>query len=75
MARTSRAATVLANIFALLVCLALFIALLFSLYMNMTEGKAPNGIPSLKVVRSSSMDEKINIQQKMDWTTSFKPSM
>ena len=47
--------SVVATIFSFLVCVALLLAFLFSLYMNITRDKAPNGIPSLKVVKSSSM--------------------
>ncbi len=38
-----------------LICLVMFCALVFSVYLNCTEGKRPNGIPSLKVVKSASM--------------------
>lgn len=37
------------------VCLALILSFAFSVYMQATEDQAPNGVPSLKVVKSSSM--------------------
>ena len=41
--------------FSAVVCLAIFVAFVFSAYMGLAEDKAPNGIPSLKVVKSDSM--------------------
>ena len=46
---------VLSALFSLIVCAAMILAFSFSLYLNVTENKAANGVPSLKVVRSSSM--------------------
>jgi hypothetical protein len=43
---------------SLLICLALFFVFAFSVYMNATEDKAANGIPSLQVVKSDSMSRK-----------------
>lgn len=57
-ANTNRVATFFVNAFSLLVCFTLVVAFLFSLYMNITGNKAPNGIPSLKVVKTSSMATK-----------------
>lgn len=56
--RKGCAGTVLGKIVSLLLCLALCAAFVFSAYMNLTEEKAPNGIPSLKVVMSDSMAKK-----------------
>lgn len=50
--------TLVGKAFSLLICLALCVAFCFSVYMNTTEDKAPNGIPSLKVVKSDSMATK-----------------
>ncbi len=47
--------TIIGTVLSLIICVFLSVAFAFSLYMNATEGKAPNGIPSLKVVKSSSM--------------------
>ena len=52
------AGTIIGKVFSLLLCLALCVAFGFSVYMNTTEDKAPNGIPSLKVVKSDSMSKK-----------------
>ena len=54
----SQVGNIISSVVSLVVCLALLIAFIFSLYMNMTEDKSPNGIPSLKVVRTSSMSVK-----------------
>lgn len=54
-ANTSRFATISTSVVSLILCLAFFVAFLFSMYINITESKAANGIPSLKVVMSSSM--------------------
>jgi hypothetical protein len=56
--RTSCIGSILSNVVALLVCVALLVAFGFSVYMHTTEGKAANGIPSLKVVKSASMSVK-----------------
>lgn len=48
----------LGKVFSLLVCLALCAVFAFSLYMNATEDRAANGIPSIKVVKSDSMAQK-----------------
>ena len=56
--RISCIGAILTNAVALLVCVALLVAFGFSLYMSATEGKAANGIPSLKVVKSASMSVK-----------------
>ena len=47
--------SIIATVIALILCAALIASFLFSLYMDMTQSKAPNGIPSLKVVKSASM--------------------
>lgn len=57
-ATTSRVGTICVNVVSLLFCVILLVAFGFSIYMNATESKAPNGIPSLKVVQSSSMATK-----------------
>ncbi len=54
-AKKNRVTTVLVTAVSLLVCVALLAAFVFSLYLNFTKDKAANGIPSLKVVKSSSM--------------------
>lgn len=54
-AKTSRITTICVNVISLLVCVALFVAFTLSLYLNFTKDKAPNGIPSFKVVKTSSM--------------------
>lgn len=54
-ANASRVVTIFTNVVSFILCVAIFVAFLFSLYMNVTESKAANGIPSLKVVKSSSM--------------------
>ena len=56
--RISCIGAILTNAVALLVCVALLVSFGFSLYMSATEGKAANGIPSLKVVKSASMSVK-----------------
>jgi len=56
--RRGCAGTVAGKIISLLVCVAFAAAFCFSVYMNTTEDKAPNGVPSLKVVKSDSMAEK-----------------
>lgn len=50
--------TIAGKAFSLLLCLALCVAFGFSVYINSTEEKAPNGIPSLKVAKSASMAKK-----------------
>ena len=47
--------SIIVTVISLLLCLALIVAFIFSMYMHVTKNKAPNGIPSLKVVKSSSM--------------------
>lgn len=54
-AKTSHIATICVSVISLLICAALLVAFVFSLYLNFTKDKAPNGIPSLKVVKTSSM--------------------
>ena len=54
-AKTSRITTICVNVVSLLVCVALLAAFAFSLHLQFTKDKAPNGIPSLKVVKTSSM--------------------
>lgn len=54
-AKTSHVATICVSVISLLICAALLVAFVFSLYLNFTKDKAPNGIPSLKVVKTSSM--------------------
>lgn len=46
---------VFAKVFSLLVTVVLLCAFSFSLYININEDKLPNGVPSLKVVKSDSM--------------------
>ena len=50
--------TLVGKAFSLVVCIAFFLTFAFSVYMNATESKLPNGVPSLKVVKSSSMSYK-----------------
>lgn len=50
--------TLVGKVLSFVVCVALFCAFGFSVYMNVTEDKLPNGVPSLKVVKSSSMATK-----------------
>lgn len=57
-AKTSTFTKICANVFSLLICVVLFCAFSFSLYLNFTKDKAPNRIPSLKVVKTSSMATK-----------------
>lgn len=57
-AKTNRIASIFVSAVSLLVCVALFVSFAFSLYLNFTKDKAPNGIPSLKVVKTSSMATK-----------------
>ena len=57
-AKTSKVTTIFVDVVSLLVCVALFASFVFSLYLNFTKDKAPNGIPSLKVVKTSSMATK-----------------
>lgn len=57
-AKTSVFTKICASVFSLLICVALFSVFSFSLYINFTKDKAPNGIPSLKVVKTSSMATK-----------------
>ena len=48
----------LGKVFSLLLCIVFAAMFVFALYMHFTEDKAPNGIPSIKVVRSDSMATK-----------------
>ncbi len=57
-AKTSRVATIFVNAVSLLVCVALLTVFAFSLHLHFTKDKEPNGIPSLKVVKTSSMATK-----------------
>ena len=50
--------TILGKVLSLVVCLAFCGAFGFSVYMNTTEDKLANGVPSLKVVKSDSMASK-----------------
>lgn len=52
------AGTVIGKVISLLVCAALCAMFCFSVYIHTTEDKAPNGIPSIKVVKSDSMAKK-----------------
>lgn len=54
-ARAGKVTGLLANVFSLIVCILFLAVFSFSAYMNLSESKSPNGIPSLKVVKSSSM--------------------
>ncbi len=49
------AGSVLAKAFSLFICVVLFFTFCFSVYINLNEDKLPNGIPTLKVVKSDSM--------------------
>ena len=56
-----RFSDVLNTCFVLVVCVALLASFVFSVYIQATNSKAANGVPSLKVVKSASMsyaDEK-----------------
>ncbi len=57
-ANASRFGLILSKTITSVLAIVLAVAFAFSLYLNFTEGKAANGIPSLKVVRTSSMAEK-----------------
>lgn len=57
-AKASRGAAIAGTAVSLLVCVALLAAFIFSLYMNFSVDKRPNGVPSLKVVQSGSMASK-----------------
>lgn len=57
-AKTSKVTKIFVDVVSLLVCVALFASFVFSLYLNFTKDKVPNGIPSLKVVKTSSMATK-----------------
>ena len=46
------------RIFSLLLCLALIAVFIFAIYVNVTEDRAANGIPSIKIVKSESMAKK-----------------
>ena len=46
---------VFSAVFSIIVCIALFVSFSFSLYLNITEKDAANGLPSLKIVKSASM--------------------
>ncbi|MBR5250858.1 MAG: hypothetical protein IKV38_02450 [Clostridia bacterium] len=48
----------ISQIFSILVTVILCVVFAFSMYVNLTEEKKANGIPSLKVVRSASMSYK-----------------
>ena len=56
--RIQKTFNIIGKFFSLIICLALCVAFAFSVYMNITEDKAANGIPSIKVVKSASMAEK-----------------
>ncbi len=51
----SRVVDIICRILSGIICLALIIAFSFSLYLRITEPTNPNGVPSLKVVKSGSM--------------------
>lgn len=53
--KTSKVWNVLDKIISAILLVALCAAFALSAYMNVTKDKAPNGIPSLKVVKSPSM--------------------
>ena len=59
--RKGCAGTIVGKVLSLLICAALFVMFCFSLYMRANEDKAPNGIPSLKVVKSDSMAKKHDV--------------
>lgn len=54
-ARESKVTGILVIAFSLIVCILFLAVFSFSMYMSLSESKSPNGIPSLKVVKSSSM--------------------
>ena len=54
------------NLITFIFCVALLVAFSFSLYMNITEDKSPNGVPSLKVVKSSSMSVKNEVNTYLE---------
>lgn len=45
-------------LFSVVICLALCIVFVFSVYLQATEGRAANGTPALRVVKSDSMSYK-----------------
>lgn len=57
-ARKSPVLTWIGKGLSLLVCLLLTCMFAFAIYMNATEDRAANGIPSLRVVQSDSMSKK-----------------
>lgn len=50
--------TILDRVVSILLCLVLGTAFVFSVYLNLSEDRPANGIPSLRVVKSGSMAEK-----------------
>ncbi len=54
-ARKTKIWTILDRAVSVFLLMAICIAFAFSVYMQVSEDKAPNGIPSLKVVKSPSM--------------------
>ena len=56
--RKGCARTLLGKVVSLLLCLVFCVAFIFSAYMNVTQDTVPNGILSLKVVKSDSMSRK-----------------
>lgn len=51
----SRVVDIICRILSGIICLALIIAFSFSVYLRITEPTNPNGVPSLKVIKSGSM--------------------
>jgi len=56
--RTSSTAKWIGRVCSTFVCLFFIAAFVFSMYVNITEDKSANGIPSVKVVKSESMASK-----------------
>ncbi len=50
-----RFSDIICTCFSICVCVALFASFAFSVYLQATNSKAANGVPSLKVVKSDSM--------------------
>ena len=56
--KSKRGWAIVGKVFSVILCVILLAAFAFSVYMNATKDKAPNGIPSIKVVKSDSMSYK-----------------
>ena len=55
--KSNRIAKVIDVVVSLLLTAVVLVSFVFSMYLQTTEDKTPNGIPSLKVVQSGSMSE------------------